>query len=122
MIGENILPSQIGLERQKYSRLVNKNSLKFSLKKIQIPLIIQDQLYSLLINPRDKILFRLKFEVGEFYCYSTFFELRSSFSTIDLNEEMTIDIHDSKHMKITLLAVKGRMKPNISVVNEFVNE
>eukprot|EP00347_Sterkiella_histriomuscorum_P017570 403348829 len=121
MISENILPSQIGLEKHYYSRLVEKKVLKINLKKTQIPLFIQDQFKSQIVNRLDKVLFRLKIEVGEFHCYSSLFS-SSQFSNINLKDEITLDIHDSKLIKISLIAVKGRLPPHSQLINEFLNE
>ena len=39
-----------------------------------------------------------------------------------MKEDLTLDINDVKHIKITLIAIKGRQRPFKQQVNEFVNE
>lgn len=52
-------------------------------------------------------MFRLRFDIGEFTCSTALFP-SAVFSNLELKEDMTIDINDAKHMKISLIAVKAR--------------
>jgi len=39
-----------------------------------------------------------------------------------LKEDLTIDTFDAKHLKVSLVALKGRLAPYNLLTNEFVNE
>ena len=95
--------------------------LKFSLKKIQVPLFIQDSLKTSIVNKRDRVLFRLKFEVGEFYCYTSHFP-SAVFSNIELKEDLALDLNNAKYLKVSLVASKGRLAPYNLYTNEFLDE
>jgi hypothetical protein len=67
-------------------------------------------------------MFRLRFEVGEFYCYTPIFGGKK-LTSYDLEDSFCIDLHeDTKYLKITLLALNGRPSPNNQFFNEFLNE
>jgi hypothetical protein len=65
-------------------------------------------------------MFRIRFDVGDFYCYTVPFYAGKS--AIDLKEDLTIDINDAKYIKLSLISIKGRGRPHNQYVNEFVNE
>ena len=106
MISENILSQQIGMERFKYSRLTMKQIVKISLKSIMIPLEMQEKIG--VVNPKDRLMFRLRFDIGEFSCLSGLIQAKAKVAQIDLKEELELDIFDQKVLKLTLLAVRGR--------------
>lgn len=66
-------------------------------------------------------MFRLRFDIGEFHCYTTIFDIGNQLS-IDLKDDLILDINEVKHLKITLIAIKGRSRPFKQLVNEFINE
>ena len=122
MIGENVLPQQIGLERVKYSRLVEKQTIKLSLKKLSIPQAMQDELKKQLFNKRDENLLRLKIEVGEFYCYTAIFTTNGQ-TVVEMKEDLDIDINEAKYLKISLVASRGRTSnAKKSLLNELLPE
>lgn len=70
-IGDNILPQQLGLERQKHSRLNMKTIFRVGLKSLFIPRSTKEVLEGTLVNEFDVVMYRLRFDVGEFHCYTT---------------------------------------------------
>ncbi len=81
------MATSMGMERSKYSRLDQKEVMKFSLKGITLPQNFMDviaQRYSYqfrtkqglqaqIPSAKELTLFRLRLELGDFQVYSTFF-------------------------------------------------
>lgn len=64
------------------------------------------------MNTQDKLLLRLKFELNEHnYSYSPLFWMKKNELQADMAQDFNIDVQDSKYMKISLVAVRGRMGP-----------
>lgn len=76
------------------------------------------------------MLYRFTIKIGNFYCNSTLFSadnLKDRTATIDLKEEITVDMHEgTKHAKLSLIAMTGRKSgnsnKNASLFNELQKE
>jgi hypothetical protein len=66
-------------------------------------------------------MYRLKFQVGEFYCYSTFITPNNYKEPVPLHEDVDIDLNENSIIKIALVGVNGRTR-GPHVLNEIAFE
>lgn len=67
-------------------------------------------------------MYKIKFDIGEFYCYTHIFPMDAKSNQIELTDNLVLELNDAKYIKMTLIAIKGREKPYKQHVNEFVSE
>jgi hypothetical protein len=68
-------------------------------------------------------LYRLRFDIGEFHTYSTLNCIeRNNKTVIRFDQDLEIDIHEHKYLKISLIGIKGRIDTNQPLLNQLATE
>lgn len=93
--------------------------MKISIKHLLLPEELLKALAQEISRSKDHAFYRLKFEVGEFHCYTTLNKPNQPYdkTIIETNEELEIDVHDHKYLKISLVAIRGRFPSKTPLLN-----
>lgn len=91
--------------------MVDKEIVKFSLKKLIVPEDIKQQLSRVggKFNPysAEEVFFKVKVQVDKFHCHSTLVSSVGS-QSMKLKEDLDIDISSGiKYLSVSLIAVLG---------------
>jgi hypothetical protein len=63
--------------------------------------------------------------VGEFHCYTTLHQTNKApydTSIIEANEDLEIDVHDHKYIKVSLVGIHGRLPSKTPLLNQLAYE
>ena len=93
--------------------------MKIFINHLIVPEEVQNALGLSKFAINESASYRLKFQVGEFHCYTTLTKLNKQLNKIciQINEEIEIDVHEHKYITVSLIAIKDRLHSQSPILN-----